>query len=119
MENTNVQKLAGNVQISVSVVEKLAKLAAMEIEGVKEVAENSRSVKGALSKVKLTKPVEVEMDNDGIATITVSIIVKAGTKIPSVCRDVQQAVKSGVQSMTNITVSKVNVVVSGVEAIER
>lgn len=116
MEYTSTSKIKGQVQISVSVVEKVAKLAALEIDGVKAVADNSRTVRGALSKVNLSRPVQVEIEN-GTAEITISLLLKAGVKVPVVCRNVQRRIKGGVQSMTGITVSKVNVVVCGVEAV--
>ena len=73
----------------------------------------SSTVKGLFAKTNLPKAVDVVL-YDGVAEITVDIIVNYGVKIPTVCRNVQQAVKDGVQNMTNITVSKVNVVVTGV-----
>ena len=42
------------------------------------------------------------------------IVVKHGYNVISVCEKIQEAVKSDIQAMTGITVSKVNVVVSGV-----
>ena len=54
---------------------------------------------------------------DGVADITVHVVVKYGVKLPALCKEVQKAVKANVQNMTDITVSKVNVVVTGVESI--
>lgn len=115
MEVKNTSHQEGNLQISVAVVEKVAKLAALESEGVKSVSVGSTGVKGLFAKTNLPKPVDVTM-YDGVAEITVNVIVAYGAKIPVVCRDIQKSVKFSVQNMTNITVSKVNVVVCGVEA---
>ncbi len=115
MEFTNTTKLEGGLQISTAVVEKVARIAAMEVEGVKDVSVGSSGVKGIFAKTNLPKSVEVTM-YDGVAEITVHIIVKYGYKLPAMCREIQQAVKTGVQNMVNITVSKVNIVVTGVEA---
>ena len=41
-------------------------------------------------------------------------MVDFGCKIPAVCEKIQENVKSTVQNMTSITVSKVNLVVAGV-----
>ncbi len=117
MEFKNTVKKEGGLRISVSVIEKLAKIAAMEVEGVKNVSVGSSGVKGVLAKTNLPKAVEVNM-YDGVAEITVSVVVKYGFKLPAVCKEVQQIVKANVQSMTDITVSKVNIVVTGVEAVE-
>jgi uncharacterized alkaline shock family protein YloU len=116
MEFKNTVKQDGGLKISVAVIEKVAKIAAMEVEGVSNVSVGSSGVKGFLAKTNLPRAVEVTMF-DGVADITVHIVVKYGVKLPAVCRDVQQAVKANVQNMTDITVSKVNIVVTGVEAL--
>ena len=51
-----------------------------------------------------------------VAEIDVNLIVKYGCKVPSVCKNVQEAVKTNVQNMTDVTVSKVNIVVAGIQA---
>ena len=114
MELKNTVKQEGGLKISVTVIEKIAKIAAMEVEGVSSVSVGSSGVKGFLAKTNLPKAVEVNMF-DGVADITVNIIVKYGIKLPVVCKEVQQAVKTNVQNMTDITVSKVNITVTGVE----
>ncbi len=116
MEVKNISKQSGNVQISLAVIEKVSKLAALEIEGVKDVSVGSTGVKGIFAKTNLPKSVEVNM-YDGVADITLNIVVKYGFKLSTVCKAVQQAVKYNVQSMVNVTVSKVNIIVSGVEAV--
>ena len=116
MELKNSVKQEGGLKISITVIEKIAKLAAMEIDGISSVSVGSSGVKGFLAKTNLPKSVEVNMF-DGVADITVHVVVKYGIKLPSLCKEVQQAVKSNVQNMTDITVSKVNVVVTGVEPV--
>ena len=114
MEVKNVQGELGSLRISTSVIEKVAKFAAGDVAGVKEISVGSSGVKGLFAKTNLPKAVEINM-YDGVAEVTVHIIVKYGCKIPAVCREVQTAVKNEVQNMANITVSKVNVVVAGVD----
>ena len=58
------------------------------------------------------RPIVVEMTED-VAEITVNILVKYGCKIPPLAERVQENVKNAVQNMTQITVSRVNVVVAG------
>ena len=116
MELKNTVKQNGGLKISVAVIEKVAKIAAMEVEGVSNVSVGSSGVKGFLAKTNLPKSVEVTMF-DGVADITVNVVVKYGVKLPTVCKEIQQAVKSNVQNMTDITVSKVNIIVTGVETV--
>ncbi len=116
MEVTNSNVVHGSLQISTEVIAKIAKLAAMEIDGVTDVCSGTTGVKGLLGKVSLQKPVVVELLED-VAEITVSITVCYGSKIPFVCEKVQENVKAAVQNMTSITVSRVNIVVAGVHSV--
>lgn len=105
--------VGGSLQISTSVVAKIARLAALEIEGVADVSTgSSQSVRGLLGKTSLQKAVVVDMQ-DGVAEITIDVIALYGSKIMGVCEKVQENVKQTIQNMTGITVSRVNVVVSG------
>ena len=103
----------GSLQISNEVVAKIAKLAALEIDGVADVSSGSmQSVRGLLSKASLQKPVTVDL---GVAVVQVHVIAKYGSKIMPVCAKVQENVKQTIQNMTGITVSRVDVIVAGLE----
>ena len=56
--------------------------------------------------------VTVEM-RDGTAEITLEIVAAFGARIPAVAEKVQENVKSAVQNMTNVTVSRVDLVIAG------
>ncbi len=113
MDVTNSGNIGGSLQISTDVIAKIAKLATLEVEGVQEVSSGNMGVKGLFNKVNLQRPVEVQLTDD-VAEITVSITVCYGHKIPQLCARVQENVKTAVQNMTCITVSKVNILVAGV-----
>ena len=113
MEVKNSDNIGGSLQISTDVIAKIARLAALEIEGVKSVSCGNSPVKGFFAKVNIHKPVEVEL-TDEVAQITVNVMMRYGYRIPSVCEALQKSVKASVQNMTGITVSQVNVVVTGV-----
>ena len=100
MDVSNTCVVNGSLQISTEVIAKIARMAALEIEGVKEVSPATAGVKGL---------------NDDVAELTLQVVVFYGAKIPSVCEKVQKNVKAAVQSMTSITVSRVNVIVAGVQ----
>ena len=93
MDVTNSSTIGGSLQISTDVI--------------------AMGVKSLFNKVNLQKPILVQLTDD-VAEITVNIMVKYGYKIPQLCEKVQENVKSSVQNMTCITVSKVNIVVTGV-----
>ena len=111
MDVTNSSTIGGSLQISTDVIAKIAKLATLEIEGVKEVSTGTMGVKSLFNKVNLQKPILVQLTDD---VAEMNIMVKYGYKIPQLCEKVQENVKSSVQNMTCITVSKVNIVVTGV-----
>lgn len=103
----------GSLRISTEVIAKIAKMAALEINGVACIAAPSQSIRGMLVSQTKAKPVRVEMKED-LAEITVHIKVFYGTKVNSIGEKVQNNVKSAVQSMTGITVSRVNIVVDAI-----
>ena len=105
--------VSSSLQISTDVVEKIARLAALEIDGVHNVTCSTAGVKGFLRKVPIQKPVMIQLCDD-VAEITISIAVEYGSRIPAVCDKVQKNIKSAVQNMTSVTVSKVNVIITGV-----
>ncbi len=113
MEVSNSNVVNGSLQISTDVIGKIAKLAATEIDGVVDVCAGSAGMRSFLGKVNLQKPVSVEL-LENVAEITVSLTVRYGSQIPTVCEKVQENVKSAVQNMTSITVARVNIVVVGV-----
>ncbi len=113
MEVSNSNTVGGSLQISTDVIAKVARLATLEVDGVHAVCGGNLGVKGLFPKMNLQKPIVVELSED-IAEITVSVQVKYGCKIPPLAQQVQENVKNAVQNMTGITVSKVNVVITGV-----
>lgn len=114
MEVSNNGAVGGSLHIASDVVQKIAELAALEIEGVTAVSTGNNRVKNLVNKIAPLSPVEVELRDD-VAQITVSIMVALGAKIPELSEKVQQNVKASVQNMTQITVSKVNIVVTGIQ----
>ena len=76
--------IGGSLQISTEVIAKIARLAALEVDGVSDVA-----------------------------TVTVHLTVVYGSKVMPLCEKVQENVKQTIQNMTGITVSRVDVLVVG------
>ena len=113
MDVTKEATVGGSLQISTDVIAKIAQLATMEIDGVKEVSTGTLGVRGLFNKVSAQKPILVDLVED-VAEITIHIIAQYGCKIQPLCAKVQENVKSSVQNMTCITVSRVNIVVAGV-----
>ena len=115
--NTNNDNAFGTLRISRDVLATIAKSAAVEVAGINGIAGIASDFKGIFSKGQSVKPVLVEIEDD-IAQITLHVNIDGGCKIPSVTEKVQKSVKEAVQSMTGITVSKVNVIIEGVRFAE-
>ena len=91
-QNTDLQ--GGSLQISTEVIGKIARCAALEIDGVAEVScgRQNKKLKDLLEASSIQSPV---------------------ARIPAVAEKVQENVKNAVQNMTNVTVSRVNLVIAG------
>lgn len=113
MDIKETQGAGSSLQISTAALKKITRLAALEIEGVQEVSTGTLGVRGMFRKVTEPEPIVVSLI-DGVAEITVSVIVAYGCKIPQIGARIQENVKNSVQSMTSITVSHVHVNVAGV-----
>ena len=114
MDLQNMDLRGGSLQISTEVLGKIARCAALEVAGVAEVScgSQNRKVKDFLERANVQSPVTVEM-RDGTAEITLHLVVAFGARIPFVAEKVQENVKTAVQNMTNVTVSRVDLVIAG------
>ena len=116
MELQNMDLQGGSLQISTEVIAKIARCAALEVEGVAEVSCGTQNKKlKDLLEASIQPPVAVEM-RDGTAELTLHLIMASGARIPAVAEKVQENVKSAVQNMTSVTVSRVNLVIAGLAA---
>lgn len=106
----NVKKTSsGALKISEDVIITVAKLAALDINGVAGLCGEINK----LSKLKKNGPIIVTMVED-VAALDIKIKVKSGVKAAVVAQEVQSAVKDSIQSMTGVTVARVNVIVDSV-----
>ena len=99
----------GNVKISVDVIATVAGIATNEIKGVAGMSGNAL---GGIADI--LKGVKVEI-SDNSCVIDLNIVVDYGVRIPDIAWDVQENVKNSVESMTGMTVEKVNIHVEGID----
>ena len=99
MDLQNMDLQGGSLQISTEVVGKIARCAALEVDGVAEVScgVQNKKLKSLLESASIQPPVVVEM-RDGTASITLHLMMQFGARIPSVAEKVQENVKSAVQN---------------------
>lgn len=103
----------GDIRISDDVLATLAVKAAKEVDGVSGMV---GGLVGKLTAVLGKKDTGIDVDmKDGVATLTLHIKVRYGVKIPEVAWKAQEKVKSMIESVTGITVEKVNVSVEAID----
>ncbi len=106
----------GQIQIADEVIAIISGTAATEVEGVIGMSGNFKgSFSEMLGRKNLSKGVKIEINGNNII-ISLNILVKFGSKIQDVSKNVQKRVKAAVETMTGLNVTDVNVTVCGVYA---
>lgn len=105
----------GSIRISEDVVASIAALATSETAGVSGLYSTLTSdIVSFLSKKNLSKGVRIEIGEDGTVKIEIGFLALFGHNICEVAKQVQENVRSSVESMTGLKVTEVNVHVGGV-----
>lgn len=106
----------GQVLIADEVIAVIAGTAALEAEGVAGLAGHfTTDIAEILGRKQMAKGVTVSVEGENV-TISADITVKFGMKVQDVCREVQQKIKTAVETMTGLSVAEVNVNVGAVAA---
>ncbi|MDH7498061.1 MAG: Asp23/Gls24 family envelope stress response protein [Syntrophomonadaceae bacterium] len=104
----------GSIRIADEVVSIIAGLAAVEVEGVAAMSGGwGTGLVEMLGRKNLGKGVKVEV-GEKEAALDAFLLVEFGYPIPKVAQNVQEAIKSAVETMTGLKVTSVNVHVVGV-----
>lgn len=104
----------GQVQIADEVVAIIAALAATEVDGVEKMCGNiTNEIVGKLGMKNLSKGVKLQVA-EGKVFVDLALELAYGANLPKVCRNVQDRVKSAIETMTGLTVEQVNVKISGI-----
>lgn len=114
-EAAQTEESVGNIKISVDVVSTIAGIATAELEGV---AGMYSSFAGGIveklgAKKNPSKGVKVEMTDETVS-IDLYIVVEYGVRIPELAWEIQENVKNNVETMTGLSVEKVNIHIEGV-----
>ena len=102
------------LSVNTNVLEKMAAIAAKEIEGVVSLANKAIDLKGAVKNKNAFKGVKVENLN-GAIKISVYIVVDKNVQVKEVAEKVQANVKDKIQTMTGTAVTKIDVIVADVK----
>lgn len=104
----------GEVQIADEVVTIIAGLAATEVDGVASMAGNiTNELVSKLGMKNLSKGVKVEIDGEEVE-VTVKLLLRYGVSIPKTSQEVQEKVKSAIETMTGLSVTCVNIRIAGI-----
>jgi uncharacterized alkaline shock family protein YloU len=105
----------GEVRVADEVVTIIAGLAATEVEGVSSMAGNITNEIVAKTGIKnLSKGVRVEV-LDGIVSVDLNLNIKYGFTIPDVSSNVQERVRTAIETMTGLEVGTINVRIATVD----
>ena len=105
----------GSIRISEDVVASIAALSASETKGVSGLYSSLTSdIVGFISKKNLSKGVRIELGDDDTVKVEIGFLALFGYNICDVAKEVQENVKSSIESMTGLRVVEINVHVGGV-----
>lgn len=112
----NTSTSMGELVISEEVISAIATNAAKDVDGIAGFSNRPVDVVNTIKKgsLKVMSPVRVLADGEDL-NISIYVNMLPGKKIRQVAEEVQQAVKESVQNMTGKLVSKVNVIIAGLE----
>ena len=99
----------GEVRVADEVVAIIAGLAATEVDGVSSMAGNiTNEIVSRLGMKSLSKGVKITMDEDTVR-VALAINIRYGYSVPSTCTQIQEKVKTAIETMTGLDVAEVNV----------
>lgn len=108
--NNNRTELSVNTEV----LEKMAEIAALEVEGVIGLSKRTIDLKGAVKSKTAFKGVKVENVN-GAIKISAYICVKKNVQVKEVAEKVQHNIKDKIQTMTGSAVTQVNIHVADIQ----
>ncbi len=103
----------GNVKISEDVIASIVTIAANEVEGVMVTSASALDFAERWGKKGMGRGIRVTFE-EKVIVVDLCVQMAYGVKIPQTALKIQQKVKLAVESMTGLTVRKINVTVSGV-----
>ena len=106
----------GNLVISDEVISSIAINAAKDVEGVSSFSNRPVDVFSTIKKgsLKVMSPVRISQNGEDI-NVSIYLNIQPNQKIKTVAQSVQQNVKESIQNMTGRLVSKVNVIIAGID----
>lgn len=106
----------GGLVISEEVISSIATNAAKDVDGVSSFSNRPVDIVETIKKgsLKVMSPVRITEIGDDL-DLSIYVNLESGTKITPVAEKIQKSVKDAIQNMTGKYVSKVNVIVDGID----
>jgi uncharacterized alkaline shock family protein YloU len=106
----------GSLTISEEVLSSIATNAAKDVDGISSFSNRPVDVVSTIKKgsLKVMSPVRIHPEGDDIS-VSIYVNMEPNKKIQSVAENVQRNVKEAIENMTGKAVSKVNVIIAGVD----
>lgn len=105
----------GSIQISEDVVASVTGMAVLEVEGVCGLSSSiGTDIAEMLGMKTLSKGIRLSTTETGALRIDCDVVSKFGQNIFELAKNVQENVKSSVESVTGLRVAEVNVTVCGI-----
>lgn len=107
---------SGTVRIHKNVIASIASVAALEIDGVKQIGKKSGLGVIELLGLKTASSINVEFGkNEELKFIEIPLIVKYGYNIPEVAERVQESVRLAIERMTDKSPVDIHINIQGIE----
>ncbi len=108
----------GHVQIADEVIAVIAALAATEVEGVSHMSGNiTNELVSRLGMKNLSRGVKLTLHEEQVS-VDLNLVLSYGVSIPDISKEVQEKVKSAIETMTGLTVNEVNIRIAGIQTDE-
>lgn len=112
----NIKNKIGTVKIADDAIMAIAGIAATDVKGVFSLEGGiTRENVTTLDRKKLGRCIKLSV-NDNVIDIRLSIVVDGSETIPNVTQAMQDKVRDALEMMTGMTVSSVDVEITGVRA---
>ena len=99
----------GEVMIADEVIAMIAGLAASEVQGVSSMAGNAtRDLIEKLGGKSLSKGVKIQVE-EGTVSCAINVNIRYGYSVPETCAEIQDKVKTAIETMTGLEVTEVNI----------
>jgi uncharacterized alkaline shock family protein YloU len=110
---SDYEQTQGKVTVSPGVLIAIAHMSARDVPGVKSVG-RVQSPRAAMFRGRTGSGVAL-LNQDGVITGDMFVVVKAGFNVREVCRDVQQQVARALQEMAGMSVARLDIHVEDID----